>query len=334
MFVVRDVNKSDLEDLYSLSKQALLLNLPSNKNIIEELISKSIKSFHDPDTNDLSKNYYLFGLEDTTQNKVVGISMIHGKHGTPESPHFFLKVGKEVKTSKTLEKNFIHQTLKFGFETDGHTEIGGLVLDEKYRGHKLKLGKLLSLSRFMYIAMNVNNFTKTIHSELMPPLTKDGSSLLWEAVGRKFFDMEYWEADKLSQTNKEFLLSLFPKGTIYTKLLPNEVVNVIGEVGIATRPVRKMLKSIGFEYTEEVDPFDGGPHYRCNKKEIKVIKNSNVKKIHGFSPITDPNLIAATKPAGGKFICTYGQLTSNEILLPHELKTKISTDKKILAYDL
>ena len=115
MFIVRDVKKSDLDDLYFLSKQALLLNLPSDKNIIEELISNSIKSFNEPDTNDLSKNYYLFGLEDTTQNKVVGISMIHGKHGTPESPHFFLKVGKEVKASKTLEKNFIHQTLKFWF---------------------------------------------------------------------------------------------------------------------------------------------------------------------------------------------------------------------------
>ena len=89
MFIVRDVNKNDLDDLYSLSKQALLLNLPCDKKIIEELINKSIKSFSNPDTNNLSNNYYLFGLEDTKLKKVIGVSMIHGKHGTPESPHFF-----------------------------------------------------------------------------------------------------------------------------------------------------------------------------------------------------------------------------------------------------
>jgi arginine N-succinyltransferase len=33
-----------------------------------------------------------------------------------------------------------------------------------------------------------------------------------------------------------------------------------------------MLESIGFKYTNEVDPFDGGPHYRCDLKNIKPIK--------------------------------------------------------------
>lgn len=33
-----------------------------------------------------------------------------------------------------------------------------------------------------------------------------------------------------------------------------------------------MLENIGFKYTFEVDPFDGGPHYRCPLKEIKPIK--------------------------------------------------------------
>jgi arginine N-succinyltransferase len=33
-----------------------------------------------------------------------------------------------------------------------------------------------------------------------------------------------------------------------------------------------MLESIGFKYTNEVDPFDGGPHYRAITKEIKPIK--------------------------------------------------------------
>jgi arginine N-succinyltransferase len=43
-------------------------------------------------------------------------------------------------------------------------------------------------------------------------------------------------------------------------------------VGKDTEPVRTMLESIGFKYTYEVDPFDGGPHYRCPLKDIRPIK--------------------------------------------------------------
>ena len=266
--------KTDLEDLFTLSKQALLLNLPQDKKIIESKISESITSFNSPDNQDLSKNHFIFCLEDTSVNKVVGVSMIHGQHGTKNKPHFFLKVGTEERSSETLNKNYHHKTLKFGFEQNGYTEIGGLVLDKNYRGHPLKLGKLLSLSRFLFISSNQRIFTEKIHSELMPPLTKEGSSLLWEAIGRKFFNMEYWEADKLSQTNKEFILNLFPQGTIYTKLLPDEAGNSIGMVGNDTLPVKKMLEKIGFKYTNEVDPFDGGPHYRAKTSDITIIKNS------------------------------------------------------------
>jgi arginine N-succinyltransferase len=48
-----------------------------------------------------------------------------------------------------------------------------------------------------------------------------------------------------------------------------------------------MLENIGFKYTFEVDPFDGGPHYRCPLKDIKPIK----EKITGqlVSNNFDPN---------------------------------------------
>ena len=34
-----------------------------------------------------------------------------------------------------------------------------------------------------------------------------------------------------------------------------------------------MLESIGFKYTNEVDPFDGGPHYRAKLKDITPVKD-------------------------------------------------------------
>ena len=274
MFIVRNVTENDLEDLFQLSKQALLLNLPQDKDVIKSKINESISSFSEPNKRDISQNHFIFCLEDLSCNKVVGVSMIHGQHGTLSKPHFYLRVGSEKRTSETLNKNYIHETLKFGYESNGYSEIGGLVLDRNYRGHPDKLGKLLSLSRFLFIAEKKELFTSEIHSELMPPLTDEGSSLLWEAIGRKFFEMEYWEADKLSQTNKEFILNLFPQGTIYTKLLSDGARKAIGKVGKDTLPVKKMLENIGFKYTNEVDPFDGGPHYRAPKDQITIVKDS------------------------------------------------------------
>ena len=262
----------DLDDLFDLSGKVSFINLPHDKEIIRNKIACSLQSFKSP-LQDLDKNYYFFVLVDLDTNKVVGVSMIHAQHGTEQEPHFFLKVSQEHKYSKTINTGFVHGTLKLGLDSDGPTEIGGLVLHPDYRGNGQKLGKQISFVRFLYMATHPERFKEDVHSELMPPLDKDGRSALWEAIGRRFMNMDYQEADVLSRSNKEFILSLFPSENIYMTLLPVEARNAIGKVGNDTKPVKKMLKSIGFHYTHEVDPFDGGPHYRCKLKEILPIKN-------------------------------------------------------------
>jgi arginine N-succinyltransferase len=271
MFILRSVQPKDLRDLYRLSTIMTFINLPPDEEIIAAKIESSMRSFKNP-SQDLSENYYIFVLENLETSEILGVSMIHAQHGTEDEPHFYLTVGTEDKFSETINTGFSHGTLKLGLETDGPTEIGGLILNPKYRGHQEKLGKQLSFVRFLYMAQNPDRFKPMIHSELMPPLDKNGNAPLWEAVGRKFLNMNYHEADILSRRNKEFILSLFPSENIYQTLLPMEAREAIGKVGKETEPVRRMLESIGFEYTYEVDPFDGGPHYRCPLQEIKPIK--------------------------------------------------------------
>lgn len=272
MVVLRPVKESDIDSLFQLSKLVQFLNLPRDRSIIEKKVLSSVKSFKNP-AKKVSDNHFIFVLEDTSNEKVIGVSMIHGQHGTFERPHFFLKVGEEKTFSESLKKRIAHQTLKLGVETDGPTEIGGLVLHPDYRKNVNKLGKQLSYIRFLYMAYFPEYFREEVHSELMPPLDENGNSPLWEAIGRRFFNMDYHEADKLSLTNKEFILNLFPNGTIYTSLLSPEAQESIGKVGKDTLPVKKMLEDIGFKYNQEVDPFDGGPHYRAKLKDIKIAQN-------------------------------------------------------------
>lgn len=272
MYRIRNIKESDLDDVFELSKLQIFINLPSNQEKLRKIIVNSLRSFKSPSDN-LANNYYLFALEDCQSSKVVGVSMIHGKHGTEDEPHFYLRVSREHKFSTTINTGFIHGTLKLGTESNGWSEIGGLILDPSYRGNPNKLGKKLSFVRFLFIGMQPELFTPTIHCELMPPFDENGHSPLWEAIGRQFMNMNYDDADRLSRENKEFILSLYPSDTIYETLLPMKARNAIGKVGESTQPVKKMLESIGFKYMSEVDPFDGGPHYRCQQKEIKPIKN-------------------------------------------------------------
>jgi len=233
MFVIRSVESSDLEGVFELSKLANFINLPQNLEMLKTKIESSKISFINPST-DLSKNKYLFILEDTENKKIAGVSMIHAQHGTEAEPHFFLTVGKERKYSESIRQGYIHGTLELGLDTNGPTEVGGLVIHPEYRGKKL--GKIISLVRFLYMGIHPKHFKDYVHAELLPPFDADGNSPLWEAIGRRFLNMDYQEADELSRTNKEFILSLFPREKIYETLLPMETRSTIGKVGGGIRP--------------------------------------------------------------------------------------------------
>lgn len=278
-FLLRSIQLSDLEDILRLSKLVNFINLPSDESQLEQLIKKSLKSFTHP-LKRLDENYYMFVVQDQASGAIIGCSLIHAQHGSSKEPHYFLRVGQEYKYSKSLNTGFVHGTLKLGFEVNGYTEIGALLLHPDYRGHKEKIGKQLSFVRFLYMAYQPDRFKEMVHAELMPPLDEEGNSPLWEAIGRRFLNMDYLEADLISRKNKEFILSLYPSNNIYQTLLPAEARLAIGKVGQDTEPVKKMLEEIGFYYTQEVDPFDGGPHYRCPLADILLIKEKIVGPAH------------------------------------------------------
>jgi arginine N-succinyltransferase len=299
MFLLREATKKDLDDLITLANTPGMFNFPSSREAMADRISRSEQSFHgshrDPK--------YVFVAEDLRTRKVVATSMIVRQHGTPESPHYYFKVGTEKRFSSTIQTGFIHGTLTLKSQIDGPSELGALVVSKDYRNHEEKVGRQIFFARFLYLIQNRQRFQNQLIAELLPPLNKKGHSPLWEAVGRRFTNLDYWEADSLSAQNKEFIPDLFPQGKIYTAFLPADARNAIGKVAPSTEPVLHLLKRIGFEYQNEIDPFDGGPHLRADvnqvipvKKAMKVVLRSG-KKTDGNAVI---GLIAHAK-AGDRF---------------------------------
>ena len=140
-------------------------------------------------------------------------------------------------------------------------------------------------------------FQDQLLAELMPPLEPDGTSRLWESLGRHFTGMTYQEADQLSRENKEFIRGLFPVGDIYASVLPPEAQAVIGEVGPETRGVEKMLKRIGFRYANRIDPFDGGPHFTAPTNEVTLVKQAARYPIRLGSPAPGRRALVANSTA-------------------------------------
>jgi arginine N-succinyltransferase len=124
-------------------------------------------------------------------------------------------------------------------------------------------------------------FRDELLAELLPPLEPDGTSHLWEAIGRRFTDMSYAEADLLSSENKDFIRDLFPRDSIYVTLLSAEARALVGQVGAQTKGVEKMLRRIGFKYVNRVDPFDGGPHFAAPTDDVTLVRATRTLTVGG-----------------------------------------------------
>jgi arginine N-succinyltransferase len=268
-YEIRAGTVEHLEDLSVLARHLNTVNLPDDPVVIRHLLETSEHSFNG-EIKDPRKREYVFVIWDREQNRAVGTSMIIAQLGRRGVPYIYLEVREEEKYSATLDRHYIHRVLTTRYSYDGPTELGGLVMHPEGRRSPERLGSLISYVRFLFIALRRSQFRDQMLAELLPPFEPDGSSLLWEAYGHRFTGLSYREADRLSRSNKEFVRSLFPD-EIYATLLSAEAQRVIGAVGRETQGVEKMLRRVGFEYAQRVDPFDGGPHFTCSTDKVTLV---------------------------------------------------------------
>ena len=299
MFLFRESFRDDVDQVTKVAKHLDTVNLPADRGHIERIVERSVQSFNGA-LPALSREY-LFVLEDLETKRIIGTSIIHAQHGTKRSPHVYFRVSKDERYSETLDRYVVHQCLQLGYNYDGPTEIGGLILLPEYRGHAQSLGKTLSYSRFLFIAMRRADFRDQVLSELLPPLEEDGTSKMWKHLGKRFTGLTYSEADLLSKDNKEFIRALFPHSRIYTSLFPDDVREVVGQVGANTRGVEKILRRIGFEFAGTLDPFDGGPHFIASTDEITLVKGARQRAVRPIDAADSsrPHAIVAVDAVDG-----------------------------------
>lgn len=278
MFLIRNVEKRDLNAFYELASILDTYNLPKDKKLLSGIINISNASFLGK-LEDPHKGRYVFVAEEIKSGKIVGTSEILAKRGTPGNPFIYCDVGTDLMKSRTLDKEVTHRYIRLKYTSDGATEVGGLVVHPRYRGKKFGIGKMLSYVRFMYMRVHPGRFQKRVLAELLAYLTPKGENPLWNVLGEHFTGLSYHDADRLSVSNKEFILSLFPSEKIYTCLLPQRVQEILEKPGPHSIPAKILLEKIGFKYLSQVDPFDGGPLYGAHQNEISIVRKTKCLRL-------------------------------------------------------
>lgn len=274
MMLIRPVRPGDLADILLLSgKTGIgLTSLPKDEAHLRTRIERSVATWE----GGLEKadQGYLFVLEDTDLNRVVGVSAIEVAVGLSE-PWYNFRLGTLVHASKSLNIYKPVPTLFLSNDQTGYTELCTLFLDPDHRNGKN--GQLLSKVRFLFLAAFREHFSRKVIAEMRGVSDENGNSPFWESVGRHFFSMEFAEADRLTgMGQKSFIAELMPKHPLYTELLSPEARAVIGQVHPQTAPARDVLEGEGLRYSGYVDIFDAGPTLEGEIDELRAVKNSRL----------------------------------------------------------
>ncbi|WP_369426573.1 arginine N-succinyltransferase [Glacieibacterium megasporae] len=275
---IRPARADDLDALLELAHLTGggFTNLPPDRDALAARLVKSEASFTASLTGPVDEMYLLI-LEQTSTRRIGGTAAVFSRVGS-EWPFYSYKISSASQTSRALGKTFSMQLLNLVTDHDGASEVGGLFLHPDLRTGGL--GRLLARSRYLFIAGHRERFAAKLLAELRGVLTDDGDSPFWDSLGRRFFGMEFRDADKFNGLNgNQFIADLMPKQPVYVALLSEAAQAVIGHPHPRGVPALKMLETEGFRYENYVDIFDGGPTVTCPTESVRTIAASRAAPV-------------------------------------------------------
>ena len=272
---------TDITAIYRLAQQrgVGMTSLPNDMSLLEKRLAWSAESFK-KECSQPEHEYYLFVLEDSATQQVIGTSAIESCTGF-NTPFYSYRLSKHTQFCDVLKTRTDYEVLTLVNDNQGCSELCTLFLDPMHR-HKHN-GALLSRARFLFMAQFPERFMPTLMAEIRGVSDENGYSPFWEDVGGHFFHMPFGEADKMTLSrNKQFINDLMPKNPIYVNLLSHAAQAVIGKAHPLTEAALSMLLHEGFHRTDYVDAFDAGPTIKASYDAIRTIVNSQIMTIQAI----------------------------------------------------
>lgn len=292
--IVRSASPGDLDRLEAMIAHVDpgMLTMPASREAMAQRIQRSVEAFARPSAPPQNECYFLVMEE---AGEIIGTASLFTNLGV-ERPFYSYRISRDSNFSPELKVKVELDLLNLVNDYHGDTELGTLFIERKARGGGR--GRLLSFARLLLIAADPARFGPRAMAEIRGWTDETGRSPFWDAVGAKFFKLEYRDADARSARDHRFIADLMPRYPIYADLLPAEARRVIGKPHPDAEPAVALLKSQGFHFNQVVDIFDAGPCVEAFVDQIDIVRNVVRMKADEFTSGSESaGLIAAASMA-------------------------------------
>ena len=276
MLIVRPSRLSDLSQVERMATAsgAAVHTLPAHRDKLFEKISASVHAL-DSEVEVYGEESYFFVLENTATGLLHGTAAIIAYTGFSE-PFYVYRNDIIVHASRELRvHNRIH-ALTLSHDLTGDSQLCSFYIDPELANTHYP--KMLSRARLLFAAQYPQRFAENMMAFLPGVSDAQGRAPFWEGVGRKFFGIDYVQAEYYSGVkDKTFIAELMPHYPIYVPLLPDEAQQAMGQVHPGSKLPFDILLNEGFEADNYIEIFDGGPVVRARRENLKTIQHSHVR---------------------------------------------------------
>jgi arginine N-succinyltransferase len=279
MYVVRPVELADVDALETLAAVMTpgVHTLPRTRETIAAFIERSIASFA-AQVDIPSEESYLFVLENTASGEVVGTAAVHASAGS-NGTYFAFRNDVIQQVSRDLNISHSVHALTLCSELTACSQLAGFHLrDQQHAGLE---AALLSRARLLFAVLAPHRFGDRFFVPLAGVTDGDGQSPFWNALGRKFFKMDFLDAERVigGSRNRTIIVELMPHYPVYVPLLPGDAQAAMGQIHPSGQLAFNLLTQEGFEADEYVDIFDGGPILAAHKLSLRSFCGSQRRRV-------------------------------------------------------
>ncbi|WKB53424.1 arginine N-succinyltransferase [Eleftheria terrae] len=272
-WVARLVREHDLPALIELTAQAdpqvhTLPRAPQQiRETVERCIDSAARSVDVP-----GDESYLLVLEDP-QGALRGVAAIRATAGS-QGTFFAYRNDVVHHASRDLRiSNNVH-VLNLCSDLTDHTQLLSFFVAREQV--PAEAAELLSRARLMLVASGRERFASEFFVSLAGWTDAQHASPFWDALGRKFFGMDYMDVERkvAGARNRTLIVELMPHYPVYVPLLPDEARGVLGQMHPEAAMPFEILSAEGFEADRYIDIFDGGPILEAHGSKLRTLASA------------------------------------------------------------
>ena len=300
MFVVRPVASTDIAALESLAAVTTpgVHTLPRTREKIAASIELSIASFS-AQVDIPSEESYMFVLEREDSGEIAGTAAIHASAGS-NGTYFSFRNDVIQQVSRDLNISHSVHALTLCSELTAYSQLSGFYMRD--RAHAGLEAALLSRARLLFAVLAPQRFGDRFFVPLAGITDSAGQSPFWDALGRKFFKMDFLEAERIigGARNRTLIVELMPHYPVYVPLLPGDAQAAMGQIHPDGELAFNLLTEEGFEADDYIDIFDGGPILQAHKNSLRTFNGAMTRRVAAEEASTPEGMATYAIAAGNE----------------------------------